>query len=147
MLAHAPVERGFQGRVLAPHPPARQARHFGGVVGARGERLQHGHARHVEHVAGHAGQLDVGPPSGFGTRLRTAVRIPVSVRRWRTNSRRSRIAGGGTKPLVTRPWRTSCAIHSVSFTSVLRPGTVLMGWALPTIRSKCPSSTAYTGFQ
>ncbi len=60
MLAHAPFQRGFQGGVLAPHPPAREGGHLGGVVRAGGERLQHGHARYAEHVAGHAGELDVG---------------------------------------------------------------------------------------
>ena len=67
--------------------------------------------------------------SSLRTRLRTAVRVAISVRRQRTSSRKSRIAGGGTKLLATKPWRTSCAIHSASFTSVLRPGTFLMWWS------------------
>ena len=64
--------------------------------------------------------LMLAPSSSFSTRLRAAVRVSISVRRWRINSRRSRIAGGGTKLSATKPWRTSCAIHSASFTSVLR---------------------------
>ena len=76
------------------------------------------------------------PSSSFSTRLRAAVRVSISARRWRSSSRRSRIAGGGTKLLATRPWRIRLAIHSASFTSVLRPGTLRMCEALPTMRVK-----------
>jgi hypothetical protein len=85
------------------------------------------------------------PSSRLSVRLRSAARVPTSALRWRTSSRSTRTSGGGTKLARTSPWRTSSAIHSASFTSVLRPGTALMWWALPTIRAKAPSRAAWTG--
>src|SRR5208337_4739836 len=52
----------------------------------------------------------------------------------RSNSRSSRSGRGGTKLLAIRPCRTRSAIHSASFTSVLRPGTLRICRALPTPR-------------
>ena len=75
---------GFKDGVHAPHTPrAGPAISVALVVPAD-----------AEHVAGHAGELHVGLSRGFSTRLRTAVRVSISVRRCRTNSRRSRMAGG-----------------------------------------------------
>src|SRR5215831_9026378 len=54
---------------------------------------------------------------------------------------------GGTKLAFSNPCSNKSAIHSASFTSVLRPGTFLMRWALATVSSKSPSRMAYTGFQ
>jgi len=36
MLAHAPLQRGFESGVLAPHPPARETRHLGTEVAPSG---------------------------------------------------------------------------------------------------------------
>jgi hypothetical protein len=80
-------------------------------------------------------------------RLHSDVSLSTSLRRYRTKSRRARCHLGGTKLLRTRPCLTRSAIHSASFTSVLRPGTFLMCVAFPTTSSKSPSSTAYAGIQ
>src|SRR2546423_5741346 len=47
----------------------------------------------------------------------------------------------------TRPWRSKPAIQAASLTSVLRPGTCLMCWALTTQTVNCPSSKLKSGFQ
>ena len=78
----------------------------------------------------------------FRSRLRSAAWLSTSSRRQRSSSRSSRSGRGGTKLLAIRLCRTRSAIHSESFTSVLRPGTLRMCRALPTISSKCPSRTA-----
>jgi hypothetical protein len=54
---------------------------------------------------------------------------------------------GGTKLERSKPWHSKSAIHSASFTSVLRPGTFLTCCALATTISNAPSRMAYTGFQ
>jgi hypothetical protein len=64
--------------------------------------------------------------SSLSVRFCSVVSVSDKERRSRTRSRRSRLGGGGTKLGLTRPWRTSSAVHSASLTSVLRPGTVLM---------------------
>src|SRR5215831_4260281 len=45
-----------------------------------------------------------------------------------------------------RPCASRSAIHAASRTSVLRPGTVRMCWALASTSSTSPSSTCQTGF-
>jgi hypothetical protein len=47
----------------------------------------------------------------------------------------------------SKPWRSKSAIHSASFTSVFRPGTVLMCAALTTYTSSTPSIRLYGAFQ
>src|SRR5271165_2266555 len=69
--------------------------------------------------------------SSFSSRLRSAAWLSISLRRYRSSSRKSRSGAGGTKLLAIRPCRTRSAIHSASFTSVLRPGTLRMRRALP----------------
>ena len=87
------------------------------------------------------------PSSSLSVRLRSAARVPTSALRWRTSSRSTLTSGGGTKLARTSPCRTRSAIHSASFASVLRPGTALMWWALPTMSVKPPSRAAWTGCQ
>ena len=60
----------------------------------------------------------------------------------RVRSRRSRISGGGTKPPLGSPHSKSCASHSQSQTSVLRPGTCFTCRALT---SRRPKSTSQHG--
>jgi hypothetical protein len=72
---------------------------------------------------------------------------PTSALQWRTSSRTTLTSGGGTKLVRTSPCRTRSAIHSASFTSVLRPGRLRMCEALPTMSVKAPSSAAWTGCQ
>jgi len=79
------------------------------------------------------------PSSSVSVRLRSAAMVPTSALRWPTRSRRTLTSGGGTKLGRTSPWRTRSAIHSASFTSVLRPGTLRMCEALPTMTVKSPS--------
>src|SRR3954453_16964549 len=85
--------------------------------------------------------------SSLSVRFCSLVSASDKERRSRTRSRSSRIGGGGTKLGLIRPWRTRSAVHSASFTSVLRPCTLRMWWALATISSKCPYRIAWTGFQ
>ncbi len=85
--------------------------------------------------------------SSCSVRLRSAARVPTTALRWRTSSRSALISGAGTKLARTSPWRTSSAIHSASFTSVLRPGTLRMCEALPTTTVKAPSRAAWMGCQ
>src|SRR5262249_14742699 len=57
------------------------------------------------------------------------------------------MGGGGMKLGRSSPWRSRSASHSLSLTSVLRPGTAFRCWAL-TRMSGCPSSsTLNTGRQ
>ena len=49
---------------------------------------------------------------------------------------------GGTKLERSSPWQSKSAIHSASFTSVLRPGTFLMCCAFATTISNAPSRMA-----
>jgi hypothetical protein len=80
--------------------------------------------------------------STFSRRLRSADRLSTSLRRYRVKSRSSRMGLGGTKLARSRPWQTKSAIHSASFTSVLRPGTFFTYYALATMISKAPSRMA-----
>ena len=80
-------------------------------------------------------------------RLRSAANVPTSALRWRTRSRSTLTSGGGTKLGRTSPCRIRSAIHSASFTAVLRPGTLRMCEALPTMSVKAPSRAACTGRQ
>jgi len=59
----------------------------------------------------------------------------------------SRIGGGGMKLARMSPCARRFAIHSQSFTSVFRPGTALMWYALAKTTSKFPSRRLKTGFQ
>ena len=59
----------------------------------------------------------------FCRRLTSRLRSRVCCTRYRVMSRSSRIGGGGTKLLRSRPHSSSCASHSLSLTSVFRPGT------------------------
>jgi hypothetical protein len=60
--------------------------------------------------------------------------------------RSSRIGLGGTKLERSSPWQSRSAIHSASFTSVLRSGTFLMCCAFATTISNAPSKSASIGF-
>jgi hypothetical protein len=55
------------------------------------------------------------------------------------------MGGGGIQLGRRRPWRSSSANHSLSFTAVLRPGAALLCWALTRIRVRDSSSTVKTG--
>jgi hypothetical protein len=52
----------------------------------------------------------------------------MSCTRYRVSIRSRRICGGGTNDGANSPCSNSCAIHSASRTSLLRPGTAFM-WA------------------
>ena len=80
-------------------------------------------------------------------RLTTAERSSVSLVRVRVRSRSSRCAWGGTKLARNSPCCSRSASHSLSATSVLRPGTALTCCALTSSSSQCPSKTWCTGFQ
>ena len=54
------------------------------------------------------------------------VRSPISCIRYRVSIRNRRISGGGTNDGANKPCSSSCAIHSASRTSLLRPGTAFM---------------------
>ena len=54
------------------------------------------------------------------------ARSPISCTRYRVNIRSRRISGGGTNDGANNPCSSSCAIHSASRTSLLRPGTAFM---------------------
>ena len=71
------------------------------------------------------------PPSCrvFSKRWTSRVRSSICALRYRVKSRSSRISLGGTKLGRTSPCSTSWQIHSASFTSVLRPGTLRRCWA------------------
>src|SRR5215207_9033643 len=71
----------------------------------------------------------------------------VSCLRARVRSRSACSESEGTKLGRMRPWASRSASHVASFTSVLRPGTALTGWALASTSSKSPAKTAQTGFQ
>jgi hypothetical protein len=62
----------------------------------------------------------------------------------RASARRTRMGGGGMKLGRSRPWRNESASHSLSLTSVLRPGTALMGCALTRMSARPSSSTLKT---
>ncbi len=100
------------------------------------QRPDHGAARDPEPVAGGAGRLDVG--------LLRHLRHPVDdrdavvdrLRPLPRQARRARTSGGGTKPGASRPCASSRAIHAAPLTSVLPPGTCLMGRALTSSGAK-----------
>ncbi len=80
MLAHASLQRGLKGGVLAPHPPARATRHLGNVVRARGERLQHGHERTliVERMRrGRLRKLRAGSPTAWSKSATSSQPVPT----------------------------------------------------------------------
>ena len=56
-------------------------------------------------------------------------------------SRNSRIGGGGTKLPRNRPHSSNCASHSLSLTSVFRPGTRFSASMLISNSSNASSST------
>jgi hypothetical protein len=63
-------------------------------------------------------------------RVVSRVRSPISCIRYRVNIRNRRISGGGTNDGANNPCSNNCAIHSLSRTSLLRPGTAFMCAAL-----------------
>jgi hypothetical protein len=145
MLGQMAVERQRELIDLAPQPPLGQLGHRHGRGHTLGQRLQHEHARDTEHVAHDARELDAGaleqleravPLRGQRARQRLAVADQVAQH---PDLGRRHEAGAHS------PCRTRSAVHSASFTSVLRPGTLRMCAALPTIRVKAPSSAACTG--
>ncbi len=71
-----------------------------------------------------------------GTRSTTATRSWTGSVRCRVRARRARTSGGGTKPGASRPCASSRAIHAAPLTSVLPPGTCLMGRALTSSGAK-----------
>lgn len=85
--------------------------------------------------------------SSLWSRLRSALRLWTSLRRYLVRSRSARSLGGGMKLGRISPWRNSSASHSLSWASVLRPGTLRRCWAFPTITSQCFSRMACTGTQ
>ena len=87
------------------------------------------------------------PSSTFWRRLTSAARSRMSDVRYRVSSRSSRRARSGTALPRSRPCRRRSAIHSQSRTSVFRPGTALMCWALTRSSSKRPSNRFQIGCQ
>ena len=85
--------------------------------------------------------------STFWIRLATAVCSLTNCVRCRVRSRSSRCHAGGTKLARSKPCCSNCAIHAQSLTSVLRPGTCLMCWALTKMTRKRPSNRLKSGFQ
>ncbi len=83
----------------------------------------------------------------FSRRWIARMRSLICALRSRVRSRSRRISGGGTKLGRTRPCSTSWQIHSESFTSVLRPGTLRRCCALSSQHSKRSSSAWKTVFQ
>ncbi len=61
VLGDVAVQGRLQRGDLAPQPPPRPLGQSVGVVGPGDQRAEHGAARGAQHVAGDAGQLDVGP--------------------------------------------------------------------------------------
>ena len=68
-----------------------------------------------------APQADSTPTSTPTGRCR-GRRSPISCTRYRVSIRSRRISGGGTNDGANNPCSSSCAIHSASRTSLLRPG-------------------------
>ena len=66
--------------------------------------------------------------SWFSSQLRSSIRLFLF--RYLVNSRCLRF---GIKLALSKPWRSKSAIHSASFTSVLRPGNAFMCDALTTM--------------
>jgi hypothetical protein len=60
------------------------------------------------------------------SRTASRVRSPINCSRYLVSIRNRRIGGGGTNDGDNNPCSRSCAIHSASRTSVLRPGTAFM---------------------
>src|SRR4029453_11941540 len=75
------------------------------------------------------------------------ARSPISWVRYRVNIRNRRISGGGTNDGARNPCSSSCAIHSASRTSLLRPGTAFMCAALSNHTSITSSRQENGGFQ
>jgi len=94
------------------------------------ERLQHLPPGHAEDVSGHTGQFDAGvskfflQPLGFPGAF-CGQRGPVA-----GQVTQLRIGSGGTNDAFGRPHSASCASHTASATSVLRPGRPLACAAL-----------------
>src|SRR5260221_1130841 len=76
--------------------------------------------------------------STLWTRLTSRVRSCTRLTRRRVRSRRSCCSWLGTKLAVKSPCCNKSTIHSASCTSVFRPGTALICWALATTNSKKP---------
>jgi hypothetical protein len=87
--------------------------------------------------------------SSFWIRWVSRERSSISFVRYRVRSRSSACTGGGTKLGRNSPHSHSCANHSESATSVLRPGMFFTACALTSSNSHPPtaSRTCQTGFQ
>src|SRR2546425_11803828 len=133
------------GNLLAEKPFG-QLGHFLWGCFSFDQSSQHQPAGHSEHVRGHVGQLDVGGLQYFQETValrrltfHQLTTIAHQVAEFADGLRRNE---AGTKLERSSPWQSKSAIHSASFTSVLRPGTFLMCCALATTISKAPSRMA-----
>src|SRR6266568_4171799 len=123
----AALQRFTQGGQLLAQATACQVSQGLGIADTRKHGLDHGPPAGAQHIGGHRGQFDVGGlQHGSRTRVMAWARCWTKVLRARTRSRRSRMALGGMKLAVSSPWRSKSAIHSLSLTSVLWPGTAFM---------------------
>jgi hypothetical protein len=134
VLGERAVQRQGEPVALAPQPPFGEISHEGSVSGAFGQGAQISMPETPNTLLMTPASLMPALSSSLSLRLRSAARVPTNALRWRISSRSTRTSGGGTKLARTSPCRTRSAIHSASFTSVLRPGTLRMCEALPTIR-------------
>ena len=91
------------------------------------------------------------PPSSstFDSRCSSRVRSSISFFRYRVSSRIAAISLGGMKLPRSSPHSSNCASHSLSLTSVFRPGTFFTCRALTSSTSICSASHRAwkTGFQ
>ena len=92
--------------------------------------------RHAGDITDHRTELEIGPLQRLLQAVDHRGAILHQVRPLPGQSRRSRWGRGGMKLLRSKPCRRRSAIHSASLTSVLRPGTFLICWALTTSSSK-----------
>ena len=130
------------GELLAP-PATGELGEQRAVARSAHQRLQQVAPRLAADVGGDGGQLAGGP---FPHLLQAVDLMGPVVDQGRAGARQfAQLALGpvgdeGMKLARNKPWRKRSAIHSASRTSVLRPGTALLCWALTTTSAKFPSS-------
>src|SRR5215204_3411474 len=140
--AHGLDHLGMGGPDLGPDQAGKPL----GITFAGCERLKQDPSALAHDVREHRAELDVGGLKGLvGWTWLAFSRVSCLRARVRSRSACSGIVG--TKLGRMRPWASRSASHVASFTSVLRPGTALTGWALASTSSKSPAKTAQTGFQ
>jgi hypothetical protein len=123
---------------LGPEPPPGQLRQGLGIGLPLDERSHHGQTGDPHHVRGHHGEIHPGvlqdlvaPVDLPVPLLGEGLAVPGEVPELPDRGRRDELPRSS-------PWASNWAIHAVSMTSVLRPGTCLMWAALTTsTRSKC----------